>query len=164
MGYYFAYGSNMNEARMQARVGGTRRALAGRLEHWELTFDKASRVAGLSHANVRPAAGHHVEGVLYELVEDAQISLMDPFEGYPVEYDRQLMVIESREGPIEAWVYIASAARTGERLRPAQEYMHHLLAGRAFLSESYHAKLQAQPSVEALSDETLSMLGLTRLA
>lgn len=164
MAYYFAYGSNMNAERMQARVGATRRALAGRLAGWRLTFDKVSRVAGLSHANIQPAAGHCVEGVLYELAEAAQIELMDPFEGHPREYRRQLMAIESAEGRLEAWVYVAVTARIGatRTLKPAQEYMQHLLAGRAFLSEGYHAWLLAQPSVEALDDETLAMLGLSR--
>ncbi|MFC0269829.1 gamma-glutamylcyclotransferase family protein, partial [Kushneria aurantia] len=46
--YYFAYGSNMNPARMCSRVGEVRRALSGRLIDWQLTFDKRSRIDGLA--------------------------------------------------------------------------------------------------------------------
>ena len=75
MAYYFAYGSNMNPARVVARIGETRRAVHGWLEEHRLSFDKASRVEGIAHANVQPAPGERVEGVLYELLEAEQITL-----------------------------------------------------------------------------------------
>ena len=48
MPWYFAYGSNMNIERVAARIGETRRVLAGSLEGYALRFNKASRVPGIA--------------------------------------------------------------------------------------------------------------------
>lgn len=162
MPYYFAYGSNMNAARIEARIGTTRRALPGVLRDHGLRFDKASRVPGISHANVVPAAGERVEGALFELLAPEQIECMDPFEGYPHDYDRLRLPIHTGQGPIEAWVYVAAPGTTSEALRPAREYLDHLLAGKPFLSADYHARLAEVEAIEGLDDETLKALGLSR--
>lgn len=162
MPYYFAYGSNMNPARVEARIGSTRRALPGVLADHGLRFDKASRVDGISHANVVPSPGERVEGALFELQEPRQIHRMDPFEGYPHDYDRHRLSIHTGHGPIEAWVYIAAPGTTAAALRPAREYLAHLLAGEAFLSPAYHARLAEVEAVHGLDDATLAALGLSR--
>ncbi|OBX37458.1 hypothetical protein A8U91_01825 [Halomonas elongata] len=84
MPYYFAYGSNMNPARVEARIGDTRRAVAGVLVDHVLRFDKASKVPGISHANVAPRPGERVEGVLFELASPEQIRDMDPSRVIPM--------------------------------------------------------------------------------
>ncbi|GHC30798.1 gamma-glutamylcyclotransferase [Kushneria pakistanensis] len=160
--YYFAYGSNMNVARMQARVGDTRRMLAATLRHWQLYFDKASRIEGVAHANVRREEGSHVEGVLYELKHPSQIRDMDPFEGHPVEYCRQVEMIDTADGPLAAWVYVALPEKTALGRIPAREYMAHLLAGEDFLSQTYVERLRQQQCVETLNDEALLTLGISR--
>ncbi len=162
MPYYFAYGSNMNPARVAARIGSTRRVLAGVLHDHALRFDKASRVAGIAHANVVPRPGERVEGALFELEQPGQIRDMDPFEGYPREYDRHRLPIMTREGTLAAWVYIAAPGTTAEALRPAREYLEHLLAGESFLSPGYHARLSAVEAVAGLDEATLAALGLSR--
>ncbi|MBN8413663.1 gamma-glutamylcyclotransferase [Halomonas litopenaei] len=162
MPWYFAYGSNMNLARVEARIGETRRVLPATLEEYALRFNKASKVPGIAHANVVPAAGKRVEGALFELMVPEQIASMDPFEGYPHEYTRQRLPLQTAEGVIDAWVYIASTERQGEGLKPAREYLEHLLAGRDFLSEGYHQALAAVEAVEHLDDATLGRLGLSR--
>ena len=162
MPYYFAYGSNMNPARVAARIGPTRRVLPGVLHDHALRFDKASRVVGIAHANVTPAAGERVEGVLFELRAPGQIEQMDPFEGHPHEYRRQRLAVATREGHIEAWVYIAAPGTTAAALRPAREYLDHLLAGEPFLTAGYHARLSAVESVAGLDKASLLALGLSR--
>lgn len=162
MAYYFAYGSNMNPARVAARIGATRAVLAGRLDNHELRFGKASRVPGIAHANVAARSGIHVEGALYELESPDQIQLMDPFEGVPHHYFRQQHPILTERGVIEAWVYIAHPGQTRAALRPAREYLEHLLAGKAFLSDEYYTRLAAVDAVEGLEDTLLTMLGLSR--
>jgi gamma-glutamylcyclotransferase (GGCT)/AIG2-like uncharacterized protein YtfP len=164
MPYYFAYGSNMNVERVAARIGETRRALSGALMGYVLTFDKASRIPGIAHANVTFCPGEQVEGVLFELLEPAQIELMDPFEGVPNDYFRQRRVIHTPEGEIEAWVYMAVPERTRPALRPAREYLDHLLAGKPFLSQEYHARLAETDAVSGLCDATLAVLGLSRFS
>ncbi|MEE3214016.1 MAG: gamma-glutamylcyclotransferase family protein, partial [Pseudomonadota bacterium] len=74
MPWYFAYGSNMNLARVEARIGDTRRVLPATLEGYALRFNKASKVPGIAHANVVPAAGERVEGALFELMVPEQIA------------------------------------------------------------------------------------------
>lgn len=162
MPYYFAYGSNMNVARVEARIGSTQRSLAGVHNDHSLRFDKASRVAGIAHANVVPAAGRRVEGALFELLEPAQIELMDPFEGYPHEYERYFLPIGTAEGTIGAWVYIAAPGTTAQALRPAREYLDHLLAGKPFLSDEYHRRLARVEAVHGLEENILALLGLSR--
>lgn len=162
MPYYFAYGSNMNTARVEARIGATRRALAGVLHDHALRFDKASRVPGIAHANVVPHQGERVEGALFELQHPEQIRLMDPFEGFPHEYDRHRLSVRTDEGAFEAWVYIAAPGMTAASLKPAWEYLAHLLAGKPFLSDAYHARLASTASVQGLDDRTLGRLGLSR--
>ncbi|MDC8803535.1 gamma-glutamylcyclotransferase [Halomonas pacifica] len=162
MPYYFAYGSNMNVARVAARIGATRRTLAGVLRDYRLTFDKASRVPGIAHANVVVTPGSRVEGALFELMSPAQIEAMDPFEGHPHEYLRRRLPIHTAEGLRDAWVYLAAPGTTAERLRPAREYLEHLLAGEPFLSPDYHAELARVEAVADLDEMTLAQLGLSR--
>ncbi|MBD3897683.1 gamma-glutamylcyclotransferase [Halomonas sp. ML-15] len=160
MAYYFAYGSNMNPARVEARIGTTRRVLPGTLADHALRFDKASRIPGIAHANVACQPGDRVEGALFELMGAEQIELMDPFEGVPHDYQRQRREIITHQGVIEAWVYIAVPERVRSALKPAREYVAHLLAGEAFLSADYHARLRQVDAVEGLDAATLAVLGL----
>lgn len=162
MPFYFAYGSNMNVARVAARIGATRRVLSGVLHDHGLRFDKASRVPGIAHANVVAVDGELVEGALFELIDPGQIRDMDPFEGHPFDYERRRLPIVTREGTIEAWVYVAAPGTTAEALRPAREYLDHLLAGYPFLTSGYHARLAAVEAVAGLDAATLAALGLSR--
>ncbi|EPC01343.1 hypothetical protein L861_12275 [Litchfieldella anticariensis FP35 = DSM 16096] len=162
MPYYFAYGSNMNPARVEARIGATESVMSGILEDHVLRFDKASRIPGIAHANVAVSLGDRVEGALFRLCEPAQIELMDPFEGFPHDYRRQRRTIATEQGAIEAWVYIAVPERIRPALKPAREYLAHLLAGEPFLSADYHARLQAVDAVDGLDDAALAVLGLSR--
>ncbi|WP_048305714.1 gamma-glutamylcyclotransferase family protein [Halomonas sp. PR-M31] len=161
MPYYFAYGSNMNVERVAARIGQTRRVLSGIMTGYELRFDKASRIPGIAHANVAPSSGREVEGALFELMEPEQIALMDPFEGVPLDYRRERHTIKTTQGAIDAWVYLAHPERIQASLKPAREYLEHLLAGKAFLSPGYYAWLLQVEAVEGLDDATLAMLGLS---
>lgn len=140
--WYFAYGSNMNPARVEGRKMGFRGAVAGTLAGFALHFNKRSSVhAGMASANVMRLDGGEVEGVLYELTEPDQILQMDPFEGYPKRYIREACAVHTVSGPIEAWVYIATEQWITEGLCPARWYLDHLLAGRDFLSDSYFETL-----------------------
>ncbi len=161
MPWYFAYGSNMNPARVTARIGATRRVMAGVLRDYSLRFDKASKIAGIAHANVAAVVGERVEGVLFELERPEQIRMMDPFEGYPTDYERHRLPVTTREGDIEAWVYIAAPGTTAMALQPAREYLEHLLAGQAYLSPAYHTWLAGMEAVSGLEDAALTALGLS---
>lgn len=146
MSWYFAYGSNMNPLRMQARGLNVSEALPGRLPGFALCFNKrAEDRPGCAYANIRHQRDGVVEGVLYRLAELDEIAKLDPFEGTPVYYSRERLSILSAHGLQPAWVYIANPAFRQEGLLPASDYLAHLQAGREFLSEAYWSTLAAWP-------------------
>ena len=85
MQWYFAYGSNMNPARMQARGLSVVEALSGRLPGYGLCFNKRAmdRAPGRAYANIRHQRDAVVEGVLYRLQDADEIAKLDHFEGTP---------------------------------------------------------------------------------
>lgn len=155
---YFAYGSNMNPDRVRTRGIEFRRAAGARLDGYALTFDKSSRHhAGAGHANIVPAPGRWVEGVLYWLAEAQEIGKMDRFEATPVNYSRDVVLVRATDGAggadgpppgIATWTYFANPAVRRPGLKPPRSYLDHLLAGRAFLSTEYVRMLEAWPCHE----------------
>ena len=142
MSYYFGYGSNMNQLRVEQREMPFVEVLAGTLHDYQLAFNKRSvKYPGAASANVIAKAGASVQGVLYKLTGPQAILKMDPFEGYPVRYSRFELPVETAIGQVTAWVYTANADYIEEGLMPAQWYLQHLLAGKPYLSEDYYQAL-----------------------
>lgn len=148
--YYFAYGSNMNPARMLERQISFHKAQAGTLHGYHLTFNKRSTLQiGMANANVMPVPNCLVEGVVYHLKDDQEILKMDVFEGFPTRYDRRpLPVTLAEQGEVNAWVYIADPAYIDNALKPARWYLDHLLAGKHYLSDSYYKGLLKVPCLD----------------
>jgi gamma-glutamylcyclotransferase (GGCT)/AIG2-like uncharacterized protein YtfP len=144
MPHYFAYGSNMNPARMQARGLIVEEMMAACLPGYALSFNKrAHDHPGRAYANIRHQAGGVVEGVLYRLADASEIRKLDAFEGTPIYYSRERMAVQTAHGPVSAWIYIANPAWRSEGLAPSSGYLAHLLAGRELLSAGYWAALAA---------------------
>ncbi len=147
---YFAYGSNMNPARVASRGLEVVSAVGAVLDGVTLRFNKQSRVhAGNGHANIVYAPGEVVEGVLYQLRDTDQIARMDRFESAPVNYSRERIAVRTATGSEVAWTYFANAAVIVHGLRPARAYLEHLLAGSAYLSDAYVAWLS---TIECVDD------------
>ncbi|TNF35291.1 MAG: gamma-glutamylcyclotransferase [Gammaproteobacteria bacterium] len=145
--YYFAYGSNMNPLRMQARGLVWHEALPARLPRHGLRFNKRAADRPLcAYANVVYAPAETVEGVLYRLDSTMEVAKLDEFEGTPRLYSREVFLLETDHAVIPAWVYIANPAVIQQGLLPEAWYMQHVLAGRDYLSEPYYQRLQAQPA------------------
>jgi len=126
--WYFAYASNMNRAQMRARAGEILEEKLGRLENYELAFNKKVR-GGSAGANIRPAAGKTVEGVLYKINESAFRNL-DRFEGAPVHYRRIEVTVRDSDGrTVPAQAFIATKVEKG--LHPAAHYLKTILDGAA---------------------------------
>ncbi|WP_339527093.1 gamma-glutamylcyclotransferase family protein [Pseudomonas sp. EA_35y_Pfl2_R111] len=145
--WYFAYGSNMNPARMQARGLTVLEVMQGRLPGYSLCFNKraADRAPGRAYANIRYQRDGLVEGVLYRLQCANEIRKLDHFEGTPIYYSRERLAVIAPHGVQPAWVYIANPAFREEGLLPSVDYLAHLLAGRELLSEAYWSTLSALP-------------------
>ncbi len=143
---YFAFGSNMNPARVLARGLDTIAIRSARLDGVRLTFDKvAADRPGVGHASLTFAPGGTVEGVLYDLAGVTEILKMDAFERTPINYSRELVTVRVGEAHVVAWTYYANAAVLRPGLRPSRDYLAHLLAGRPYLSERYVAWLASVP-------------------
>lgn len=147
--YYFAFGSNMNPARMSERGVSFTGQFGAKLRGYRLAFNK---VAGFSfstttkkegYANiVKSKATSVVEGIVYE-TNQAGIAALDKFEGVPVHYYKAWALVETQEGKtIEALVYVAQPSKTHNGLKPGREYLDHLLVGKEFLSPEYYARLE----------------------
>lgn len=138
---YFAYGSNMNLERMRERGVNYISRKRGILRGWRLAFNKiAGNNSNGGYANIVKDESAMVEGVLYE-IDERGIKNLDIYEGCPEHYDRQLLPIQTEEGPVEAFVYIANPDKIKEGLKPKKEYLHHLIKGSYILSEGYRRKL-----------------------
>lgn len=144
--HYFAYGSNMNPARVADRGLSVRDAQAGVLDGYRLMFNKMSRDhAGVGHANIEFDRHSVVEGVLYELHSADDILKMDPFERAPWNYGREVVPIRQGQHITWAWTYFANPAVKTAGLLPPRTYMGHLLAGEVFLTPEYLQHLHGQP-------------------
>ncbi len=148
--FYFAYGSNMNPGRMQTRGLRVVSARSGRLDGLQLLFNKrATDAPHRSYANIAYAPEACVQGVLYELADTSEIHKMDPFEGAPWRYSRDVFnVMTDDTNAVPAWVYVANKAVLASGLKPARWYLEHLLAGRAYLTPDYYQRLAATPCLE----------------
>ncbi len=145
----------MNPDRMRARGIDFREAVAASLLDFKLVFNKqATAKPGIAYANVAYARGECVEGVVYRLATAEDITLMDPFEGSPVRYSREVYSLHTSVGLIHAWVYVANKAMLKEGLLPERNYLNHLLAGKAWHSEAYHQRLLNEPCVDSTVDNS----------
>lgn len=147
--WYFAYGSNMNPARMQARGLGFVQRCAGVLPGFQMRFNKAAvGKSGVAYANIAYRPASRVEGVLYQLHDTDAISVMDQYEGSPVRYSREVFGVSTGGQQVNAWVYIANPSMLDEQLLPEQRYLQHLLSGKDLLSEGYRHWLENHPYLE----------------
>ncbi len=124
--WYFAYASNMNTAQMRSRAGDVAEDRPARLMNYEFVFNKKVR-GGTAAANIRPAQGSVVHGILYK-ISDSSYRNLDRFEGAPVHYRRiQLEVLDADDHSIPAEAYIAT--KVEKNLRPAPHYLKTILDG-----------------------------------
>jgi gamma-glutamylcyclotransferase len=126
--WHFAFASNMSRAQMRSRAGEILEERPGRLENYELVFNKKVR-GGSAGANIRPATGKFVLGVLYKINESAFRNL-DRFEGAPQHYRRiEVQVLAGDGQTVAAQAFIATKVEKG--LRPAPHYLKTILDGAA---------------------------------
>jgi gamma-glutamylcyclotransferase len=140
--WHFAFASNMNRAQMQSRAGEILEERPGRLENYELVFNKKVR-GGTASANIRPAQGKLVLGVLYKINESAFRNL-DRFEGAPQHYRRiEVQVLDGHDQTLPAQAYFATKVEKG--LHPAPHYLKTILDGAA----EHHLPAQYLESIKA---------------
>jgi phage replication-related protein YjqB (UPF0714/DUF867 family) len=125
---YFAYGSNLSVAQMALRCpGATDPRPATLADHDWLINERGV-------ATVEPFDGSQVHGVVWQ-ISDEDLATLDRAEGVPVRYRRDLAVVNTDDGPTEAWVYVdhrvePGAAREGYLERIIDAAGHHGLPSR----------------------------------
>ncbi|MFI5000438.1 MAG: gamma-glutamylcyclotransferase [Reyranellales bacterium] len=153
--WYFAYGSNMNPARLVDErlkgggVDGQPKRIGGRLDGWRLVFNKQARgPAGAGAGNIVPAAGDVVYGTLNALPPEG-FEILDRWEGVAGgHYERRTVPVVRMDtgAAVEAITYVALLV--GEGLRPTRDYLGHLLAGSDLLPADYCERLRATPTLD----------------
>jgi gamma-glutamylcyclotransferase len=127
---YFAYGSNMSRARLQARIPTAQSIGAAWMDGWRLACNKRG-VDGTGKANLVSAVGFQAWGVLYRL-DDDHWETLDTFEPG---YVRSMVKVNAYKGQQSvdlskresAQIYLAT--NVGSEIAPADWYREHLLIG-----------------------------------
>jgi hypothetical protein len=153
--WYFAYGSNMDPARLQERCTDKGAPIlarvAGHLAGWRLAFNKKRRNRpDEGAANVVEDPAGLVEGTLNRM-PPAGLDLLDVDEGVNLGQYRRHAVRVMRVDMsvlVDAVMYVALPSVVATGLRPPRWYLDHLLAGRDLLSRQYHAVLATTPVVD----------------
>jgi cation transport regulator ChaC len=148
--WYFAYGSNMDPARLKERCtdkgAPVLERVAGHLAGWRLVFNKQRRDRpGEGAANVVEEPSGLVEGTLNRMPA-AGLDLLDVDEGVRSgQYRRRSVRVVRADTatPVDAVMYVALPGVVRGGLRPPRWYLDHLLAGRDLLSAPYYEALAA---------------------
>jgi len=140
--YYFAYGSNMNWLQMQRRCPSSSFVCVGRLIDYQFGITRHSRLRDCGTANVFPAKGKEVWGIVYDISDDDLVIL----DGFEDGYRREILSIAPRENgrqPLGALVYVAAIEENVPR--PNVEYRRLIVEGAKHwrLPPSYVTLLEA---------------------
>jgi gamma-glutamylcyclotransferase (GGCT)/AIG2-like uncharacterized protein YtfP len=133
-------------ARRMQRDGATFQRRRAVLADHKLVFDKVSSTdPAVGYANVLPAAGHLVEGILNEF-DDGALAQLDAIELVPHHYRRLPITVRDGNGlSVSAHIYLANASWIRPGLRPLRSYLEIMLAGADLLSPDYVASLRSVP-------------------
>jgi phage replication-related protein YjqB (UPF0714/DUF867 family) len=125
---YFAYGSNLSVAQMALRCPDATDPRPAKLADHDWLINERGV------ATVEPFDGSQVHGVVWQ-ISDEDLATLDRAEGVPVRYRRDRTVVNTQDGPTEAWVYVdhrvePGAAREGYLERIIEAAGHHGLPSR----------------------------------
>jgi gamma-glutamylcyclotransferase (GGCT)/AIG2-like uncharacterized protein YtfP len=124
---YFAYGFNMQTEHMRAHCPGCALVTRAVLRDHRLTFSRWwDAWGGGGVADIQPAAGEAVEGVVWE-ISPAHREALDRFEEYPTSYMRKDVTVETPDG--QALRAFAYAAHPEGSYRPARNYLRQIVEG-----------------------------------
>jgi gamma-glutamylcyclotransferase (GGCT)/AIG2-like uncharacterized protein YtfP len=119
--YYFAYGSNLSLDQMTTRCRNPVIAGPGVLKNYRLGFTVSSSGWGCGVADIVPAEGKEVWGLIYRL-EEQDLRALDRYEGHPNFYKRvALEVLDSERNLIIATSY--EVVKKEDFHPPSSEYL-----------------------------------------
>lgn len=146
---YFAYGSNMDPARMSERNVNFLSRKHAILKNHSLQFNKvATANPKEGKGNIVPDEKDFVEGALYDIKQSDEKKL-DRYEVYPDDYDKIPVRVKLDNGiEIDSFTYIAQPNKISNGLKPTKEYLSHYLAAKDILSKRYYKKLKSWPTLD----------------
>ncbi len=148
---YFAYGSNMDWSQMRKRCPSVCFVCVAKLKDYRLAFTRKSIKRDCGVADVVPAPGHDVWGVVYE-IEERDTGRLNKCEGFDpgrpheknayVREDRHVYVDENEEKPLAVQVYFA--IRQSNPPLPNEEYKSLIVGGAKhwYIPEEYIKALE----------------------
>ncbi len=146
---YFAYGSNMLNERLRARVSSAGNPTLFTLPGWTLRFHKKS-TDGSGKCNLVKSASKDavIHGIIFDVAE-IQIGALDEAEGLGKGYSREKWKLEIDGSLQEVSVYLAETGFVDDSLVPYDWYRDLVLAGaeQHALPEDYVTMLQSVPFV-----------------
>jgi gamma-glutamylcyclotransferase len=102
---YFAYGSNLEASQMTDRCPSSRALAVATLKGYRLDFTRFSACRRGGVADIVPASGARVQGLIYEL-SPQDLRRLDRIEGTPDFYRRVTCEVESASAEVyRVWVY-----------------------------------------------------------
>lgn len=131
--FYVAYGSNLNQERLESRIGKVTVATRGYLAGYQLYFNKKNP-DGSACANLRYTGSGELPFVAYRLNGGfEQIRELDAHEGVPEAYRRLCLPFPTGNGNQHAlgYVYVANPNHLGNDLQPKELYLSHIRKGYA---------------------------------
>jgi hypothetical protein len=148
---YFAYGSNMDTARLRYRVPSRRFRCIARLEKYQLKFHKRSGDgSGKCNAFYSGSPTDTVFGVVFEIPLEEKAAL-DRAEGLGQGYNEQsLIVLSSDEEELSVQTYIADPSAIDENLSPYSWYKDFVVRGAVehrLPSEYTESRIRSVPAI-----------------
>src|SRR5687767_11973781 len=124
---YFAYGSNMDQERLESRVGKVTKMGTLTLPYWKLEFNCGP--GSIRYANITMTANRKdgVEGVLYEL-NTKQFRTLDEREGCPFFYQKMAFPLKDSK-TMFAYICVNPLYRPLPKAKAEAEYIAHILKG-----------------------------------
>lgn len=149
--YYFAYGSNLDSARLGGRIGrhiATHEMQHGVLKEYALALNaegacEKCNTHGVAKANVVACAGKAVEGIVYRIDNSTEHEKLRACEGYhrnPRQYDERDITVQIATREISCFVYIACQQRANLPAEP--HYLNYIRKGKNLFSAQYCAQLE----------------------
>ena len=148
---YFAYGSNLCTRRLRERVPSVTFRAAGFVPEHTLRFHKRGRDgSGKCDCQESASTVDCVWGAIFVL-DPAERERLDQAEGLGYGYDEKHVVVQTEDGPIRAFCYVAARSYIDASLLPYTWYKDFVVmgAGEHHLPEQYVVMIE---NVEAQDD------------
>ncbi|MBE9031627.1 gamma-glutamylcyclotransferase [filamentous cyanobacterium LEGE 11480] len=122
MHFYFAYGSNLDQAQMCRRCPGSKLVGAGALAKHRLDFTRYSKHWQGGVADVVPDVTQEVWGLIYHLSAN-DLGLLDGYESYPMGYDRTQVTVKIADHSWLESVWVYQVAKKKSFMPPHSKYL-----------------------------------------